>query len=159
LVRRDHDAIKEALELLDKPLRRRLWYVLEGESKPDACIETDRLLLVVEGKRTERQATITTSWMGTRSQILRHMDAAWEVKGMRRVFGLMIVEGSSLGDQQGISPHWLRETEAQISEEMLASSLPHRSPQERRTLAEGFLGVTTWQRVCSEFDLLLPDER
>ena len=60
----------------------------------------------------------------------------------------------ALGDEQT----W-RETEAQISEEMLASSLPHRSPQERRTLAEGFLGVTTWQRVCSEFDLLLPDER
>jgi hypothetical protein len=47
------------------------------------------------------------------------------------------------------------------SEGVLEGSLPHRSPEERRALAGAFLGITTWQRVCSEFKIppsALPDE-
>ena len=53
--------------------------MLEGRSRPDACFETDAMLVVIEGKRTERKATAVTTWMRTRSQMLRHMDAALEI--------------------------------------------------------------------------------
>src|SRR5688572_28071497 len=91
LVRLEEPTIKEALELLDAPRRRGAWYVLEGESCPDAFLETDKVLFVIEGKRTERQLTTTTTWMPKRSQVIRHMDAAWEIRGPRKVLGLTIV--------------------------------------------------------------------
>lgn len=75
LVARDPEAIDEALRLLETPATFRAWYVLEGLSQPDACFETDTLLVVIEGKRTERKATAVTTWMRTRSQMVRHMDA------------------------------------------------------------------------------------
>ena len=53
--------------------------MLEGRSQPDACFETDAMLVVIEGKRTERKATAVTTWMRSRSQMLRHMDAALEI--------------------------------------------------------------------------------
>lgn len=153
LVRRDQQTIREALRLLEERPRRRAWYVLEGESRPDACLQTEHLLLVVEGKRTERGATTSTSWMSGRSQILRHMDAAWDIRNGRRVVGLMVVEGSGPDDQAAIGRHWLRESEGQIAEGMLAASLPHRSADERQALAAGFLGVTTWQAINRAFKL------
>ena len=41
--------------------------------------------------------------------------------------------------------------------EALESSLPHRSPTQRAQLADGFLGLTTWQRIAIEFGLA-PDQ-
>lgn len=93
LVARDAERVNEALRLLETPAIFRRWYVLEGRSHPDACLETDTLLVVIEGKRTERKATTVTTWMRARSQMLRHMDAAWEISRGKRVLGLMIVEG------------------------------------------------------------------
>jgi len=129
---------------------------LKADSQPDALVETETLLLVVEGKRTERKATVATTWMRRRSQMLRHMDAAWEVRGGRRVLGLMIVEG-----QRGIgattpTEHWLREADEQVLEQTLTASLPHRTPAECNQIADGFLGVMTWQKLCSDLGLPWP---
>jgi hypothetical protein len=64
LVARHPGTIAEALGLLEARSASRVWYVLEGRSQPDACLETEALLLVIEGKRTERHATTLTTWMG-----------------------------------------------------------------------------------------------
>jgi hypothetical protein len=156
LVARDAATIDEALRLLETAPTFAKWYVLEGRSQPDACLETDTMLLVIEGKRTERRATAVTTWMPRRSQMLRHMDAAWEVRGRKRVLGLMLVEGRGGADAITPDSHWSNEANAQALETTLADSLPHRSPLERHQIAEGFLGVATWQRLCSEFALGWP---
>jgi len=153
LVRRDPKTVQQALELLDGKIPRRAWYVLEGESRPDACLQTDRMLLVVEGKRTEPKATTTTTWMKRRSQLVRHMDSAWEGRGNRRVFGLLVVEAQHV---DRVPPDWTRETDAEFSKANLVSSLPHRTPQERDDIAAGFLGTTTWQMVCRKLSLPWP---
>jgi hypothetical protein len=44
----------------------------------------------------------------------------------------------------------------QLHETTVADSLPHRDPSQRNLIADGFLGVTTWQRVCAEFELGWP---
>src|SRR5437773_3390138 len=144
LVRRDPKTVQQALELLDGKIPRRAWYVLEGESRPDACLQTDRILLVAEGKRTEPKGTTTTTWMKHRDQLVRHMDAAWEVRGSKRVLGLLIVEAEQ-PDQ--MPREWVGEADAQFSRSNLASSLPHRTSQERDAIGAGFLGTTTWQMV------------
>jgi hypothetical protein len=156
LVAGDSKTIAEAHLLLDSQPPRYAWYVLEGQSRPDAYLETDNLIIVIEGKRTERKPTTATTWMPQRSQMLRHMDAAWEIRKNKKVFGMMIVEGP--GDAEAITPsgYWLEEAKAQIKSEMMEASLPHRIPEERMEIATDFLGVTTWQRVCSEFHLPWP---
>ena len=88
--------------------------------------------------------------------MLRHMDAALEISRGKRVLGLMIVEGEGGAAATAPSDHWLREADNQLLETTVADSLPHRDPGQRNLIAEGFLGVTTWQRVCAAFELGWP---
>jgi hypothetical protein len=83
--------------------------------------------------------------MRDRHQMLRHLDAVWELRGQRQVFGFFIVEG----DAEGNPPvQWLRAVRTTVEQRALDKSLPHRSPEERRLIADAFIGATTWQAVC-----------
>lgn len=156
LARRDVATVTEALQALQTSGRGRKWYVLEGPSKPDATLETEDAVLVVEGKRTERSCTSKTTWMGTRSQLLRHMDAAMDWFPGKQVLGLLLVEGDGGSEARIPSPHWVAECKAQYDPAMVASSLPHRSLGEKSTLAAGILGVATWQAVCAQNSIPWP---
>lgn len=149
LANRDLPTIELALGELQKGERGRRWFVLEGESRPDALLETADLVLCIEGKRTEACCTTHTSWMPRRSQLLRHMDAALEAFPEKRVFGMLIVEGNGGADACSPSDHWISECAAQYEQSMLDDSLPHRTAAERRRIADGVLGVTTWQAACT----------
>lgn len=151
----DPDVLCEALRLLREGKRGRQWFVLEGQSRPDAYLETDSLVLVVEGKRTEPSPTNDTEWMQYRPQLIRHMDAAWEVAGRRVVLGLLLVEGKT-DDPLSVPKMWLQDIEKNLQDDQLASSLPHRSEQERQEIGAGVLGAATWQRVCHEFSIDWP---
>lgn len=149
LRKRDPDTIQAALQALEGEQERGPWWVLEGPTYPDALIETADALIVIEGKRTEREPTRKTTWMPIRDQMLRHMDCAWEVRGRRRVLGFYIVE-----EHEGTLPAgWRTCARDTVQEDLLRASLPHRSADERASIAAGFLGVTTWQEVCREFHL------
>jgi hypothetical protein len=150
LAQRHPDTIAEALSALRNGKRGRHWFVLEGASRPDATLEMPKAVLLVEGKRTERSCTSTTKWMGTRSQLLRHMDAASDLYRDKRVLGLLLVEGDGGAEALEPSSHWHKESDAQHSPEMLATSLPHRTPAEREAISQGILGVATWQAVCRQ---------
>ena len=76
LVNHNEKTIAEAIAALRSGKRGRSWYVLEGESRPDALLETEELIVCVEGKRTEACCTTHTTWMRRRSQLVRHMDGA-----------------------------------------------------------------------------------
>ena len=156
LVEHDRATIADALRSLDTRTQPGVWYVLEGRSAPDVFLETESAIIVIEGKRTERFATSVTTWMPKRSQMLRHMDAAYEIRGGKRVLGLMIVEGNGGADTVTVSDHWTQQAGEQILEQTQNDSLPHRGVEERRQIAAGFLGVTTWQRVCAEFSIPWP---
>jgi hypothetical protein len=158
LIQGSDTELREALTLLRDNPSREDWHIFEGGTQPDVFIQTLDLVIVIEGKRTESGATKDTKWMSGRHQIWRHIDCAWEVKGKREVFGFFIVEG--LGQGCDVPEKWIRETEATMSKEALASSFPHRGPEEQRTIHHCFAGITTWQRVCKEFGIawsLLPD--
>lgn len=135
------------------------WHIFEGQTQPDVFIETDDLIIVIEGKRTEREPTTKTKWMQGRNQMLRHLDCAWEIRGEKRLLGFFIVEGSGLSAD--VPSQWDTFTAATVSGVTIASSLPHRGPEEQQGIASCFIGVTTWQRVCREFGIdwtKLPDE-
>jgi hypothetical protein len=68
----------------------------------------------------------------------------------------MIVEGQ--GGAEAVMPtdHWLTQAHEQVLPSTVATSLPHRSAEEREQIVDGFLGVTTWQSVCAEFGISWP---
>lgn len=150
LFARHANETNEALRKIDEGLVRRGWHVLEGPTAPDVYIETADALIVIEGKRTEAGPTTDTTWMPGRHQMWRHIDAAWEVRGRRQVYGFFIVEGAADGR---IPQRWQVASQNTWSDHALSSSLPHRTPEERAQLRRCFLGVTTWQRVVREFGL------
>lgn len=154
LAQRDPVVTAEALKALREGKRGRQWFVLEGESRPDALLEAQDVVLCIEGKRTEAGCTTETTWMELRSQLVRHMDAATEAYPNKRILGLLIVEGE--GEPSTCSPHWVAQSAAQYDDAMLRGSLPHRAPAERDRIAGGMLGVTTWQTVCSTFGIAWP---
>lgn len=154
LIRRDPATIAEALARLSRPrLPARAWYILEGPSRPDVYLETPELLVVIEGKRTEAGPTTYTTWMPGRHQMLRHLDAAWELRGGRALAGFFIVEGAGSAEDLAVPPLWQAAAQTTVSPQALASSLPHRSPEEQQAIATAFLGVATWQHVCAALGL------
>ncbi len=157
---RNEEGMREAaLEKISRlPLNRRTprtWYIFEGDSFPDACLQTDKAIIVIEGKRTEPMCTTKTKWMPNRSQLLRHMDAALEIAGDRLVYGLLIVEDS---DKKSLR-EWEIELDLQLAPRNVEESLPHRTESERRKILGGVLGVASWQSVCSEFGLPFPPDK
>ena len=157
LARRDPVTTREAEDALRTwraqsapgALPPKAWYVLEGATRPDAYLATPEAVVVVEGKRTERGATVETTWMGRRDQLLRHVDAAWETRGARTVLGLLIVEGNGGPEGVSVPSAWYGFAERTISRTALRDSLPHRTEDERVAIAACVLGVTTWQSVCA----------
>jgi hypothetical protein len=130
LARKDQHYIAQAIASLREARRGREWFVLEGDSRPDATLIMEEAVLVVEGKRTERTCTSKTKWMGTRSQLLRHMDAAMARFPGKRVLGLLLVEGQGGVAAVSVSHYWLAQSRSQFAPAMLASSLPHRTARQ-----------------------------
>lgn len=157
LFEQNPETIGEALDLLCGHAGVKGWYVLEGPSRPDVYLMTDDAIIIVEGKRTEHGPTVGTTWMPRRHQILRHLDAAWERRGFRKVYGMLIVEGDGGADAVDVPPQWVHASLSSISTAALADSFPHRGPAEQMEIARCFLGVTTWQAVCRTFDIKWAD--
>jgi hypothetical protein len=162
VVDRDADTLAGALQSLqERSPSPRAWYVLEGPSQPDVYLDSAAAVIVVEGKRTETAPTTSTAWMRVRHQMLRHLDAAWEHRQGRRIYGLYIVEAESGTGSTEPPSTWHQAVESTISDEVLRASLPHRTSDERSQIASALLGVTTWQAVCDEFqiprEVLIPE--
>jgi len=156
VVDRDADTLAGALRSLqERRPSTRAWYVLEGPSQPDVFLDTADCVVVIEGKRSEPDLATSTAWMPVRHQMLRHLDAAWEHRQGRRIYGLFIVDKEEGAASAEPSSAWHQAVEATISEEVLKGSLPHRSPEERVQIASALLGATTWQAVCDEFQIPL----
>lgn len=151
LIKKNNERIKQAIRLIKKnPKVSKKWFILEGKSQPDVYIETEKLIVVIEGKRTERKSTTSTQWMDVRHQMLRHIDAAWELKGSRDLYGFFIVESNELEENFN---KWIEYSETTINDYVLEKSLPHRSEKQRKSISEAFLGVTSWSRVCNELNI------
>jgi hypothetical protein len=158
----DRTVIDDALvKLKESALPGKAWYILEGTTQPDVYLETDRCIIVIEGKRTEPGPTTKTTYMGARHQMLRHLDCVWDAKWEKEVFGFFIVEGGEKPTDTKVPPAWIKAAADTVNSKTLELSLPHRAEEEREKIGKAFLGCTTWQAVCNEFNLdwsALPDK-
>ncbi len=126
----------EGLDKLDRggPAgSRHQWWAFEGFSALDCCLVTDRAVIVIEGKRTERVSS-KVLWYPSRNQLWRNVEAAQTLAGPR-TFGVIVgVETDDDGK---------RELDAAMSS--LDKSCPHLLPAERTALARHLLGYVTWK--------------
>ncbi|MGA3117858.1 MAG: hypothetical protein ABSF90_25925 [Syntrophobacteraceae bacterium] len=158
LIAGSEKATLEALALLQNNPTGEKWHLFEGQTQPDVFIQTPDLIIVIEGKRTELKPTTSTKWMQGRHQMLRHIDCAWEIAGRRKIVGFFIVEGNGIDGE--VPQSWMEYAEQTTGRSAVASSLPHRGPEEQCGIVSCFAGVTTWQRVCTTFNIewaTLPD--
>jgi hypothetical protein len=110
-------------------------------------------VVVIEGKRTEPSATTDTKWLKGRHQMWRHLDAAWEVRGRRAVYGFFIVESDADSVDGSVPESWRNAATACLTPDALRSSFPHRSENEVEAISRCYLGIATWRQVCDRFGL------
>ena len=111
----------------------RKWWAFEGFTCGDAYWETDHLILLVEGKRTE-PLSCSTAWFPTRSQIIRNLEVIKEIAAQQnKQYAVVLMAEKAIN----LSPR-----DAQLS-------LPHYGVSDRSDLMSHYLGCITWQQACS----------
>jgi hypothetical protein len=145
--------VARALHALRTSAAPKGWHLLEGPTVPDVMIETPDALIVIECKSPGQNGTPNSAAVARRHPMWRHIDAAWEIRGRRRVFGFFILPGQ---EPDGDVPPVVEAAFAEArSEVVLEANFPHRSTKERDAIATCFLGGTSWNLVCKEFNISL----
>lgn len=147
LVAGEQEMISSALADLEKhgvEGSKRKWWAFEGFTEVDCYLETDRFVLFIEGKRTEKM-TPATNWYPQRNQIVRNLEVAQQTAKGREYAVLVIAE---------------QDLET-IKDENFVQSLPHFNGHERTEINKHFLGCTTWKKACHALGVdyaALPDK-
>jgi hypothetical protein len=126
---------KEALAVLERfgaKRAHRKWWAFEGITDVDCFLETENLILLIEGKRTEPLSAFT-NWYPGRSQLVRNLEVAQELAGKKR-FAVLVIGEDAIGP---------------LPQAVIDLSLPHFSPGERQVLMHHYLGCLTWRQVCA----------
>jgi hypothetical protein len=138
------EAQREGLKQLEKCGPQgsgREWWAFEGFTHFDACLITDRIVLFVEGKRTETVSP-STLWFKQRSQLWRNVEAA-EQFAQGKDFGVILAVESGPDGLAGLAD----------AEKSLDPSYPHLSPARRAELFRNLLGFVTWPEIVTRFGL------
>ena len=118
-----------------RPPGTREWWSFEGTTMIDCALITDRLVVTVEGKRTEPLSP-ATDWYPKRSQLVRNLEAAKQLASGRRWASLLISETPA---PEGTDGHL---------DAVLPTSAPHLDAAERAQLHGAYLGNLSWQMAC-----------
>lgn len=121
------------------------WWAFEGFTEVDCCLETDRFVLFIEGKRNELLSE-STSWFVGRNQLVRNLEVLGEIAG-GRVSALLVASEYPFEDPP---------------ESVYQLGLPHLTTDERERVRGRYLGQTTWRALCEATGVAfasLPHER
>lgn len=134
-VKDQQEAKQRALDLLDRygaSKSAQEWWAFEGFTSVDCYLETESLLLFVEGKRTEPLSP-STEWYSARCQLIRNIETAKEMAGGREYGVLLATE---------------KETELGNLDVRATDSLPHLTEKDRQELSQHFFGCLLWGDIC-----------
>lgn len=127
---------REALRLLEQHGNagsRIKWWAFEGFTEVDCFLETDRLLLLIEGKRTEALSD-STNWYPGRNQLLRNLEVAKELAEQKgKAYGVMLLTEQPMDFPTG---------------QEIEGSFPHLDAGTRTEILDNFLGSYTWEETC-----------
>jgi hypothetical protein len=110
---------------------RRLWWAFEGFTEVDCWLETERLLVFVEGKRTELLSS-STDWFPQRNQLVRNLEVVGELAAGRAAGVLLVTEDPGV----------------ELAEAAVAASAPHLDRAAHAALYTRYLGQTTWAALA-----------
>jgi hypothetical protein len=136
LIAGDLDVRKAALEELNRvgpEGSQRKWWAFEGFTSVDCCLKTESLLLLIEGKRTDRIAD-STDWF-PRNQVIRNLEVAQAPVSGRKNFAVLVCTETPIEE---------------LVDEAWTKSLPHLSPAEIEQLKLHYLGYCTWSAIVQQ---------
>ena len=123
---------------------KRKWWAFEGWTNVDCWLETEKIVIFIEGKRTEGISS-ATHWYPSRNQLVRNIEVAKEwAEPQGKQFGVILCA----------------EFPVDMRPDAFEKSLPHFTPAEREILKSHYLGCVTWEEIrrnlCPE--MILPDD-
>jgi hypothetical protein len=110
------------------------WWAFEGFTQVDCLLETENLILLVEGKRMEK-LSVSTRWLEGRDQLLRSLDVAAAAAERKNKEYAVILLAEDYVDG--------------IPVRGAAASLPHLSEWEQARMLGHYLGCVTWRAALS----------
>lgn len=136
----DPEAIKEAKSSFKS------WNKFETNSYPDLFIENEKYIIVVEGKRTEKDITLSTTYIPNRCQMARHIEnALYYCDNKKKVIGFYIVE-----DTCNYKEHCTRE----YLRNSLKLETIQKNDELKSAIANSFYGYTTWQEISNKLKIV-----
>jgi hypothetical protein len=110
---------------------RKKWWAFEGFTSVDCVLESEHLLIFVEGKRTERISS-ATAWYPERNQIVRNIEVASAVaRAASKDFAVIVCAEEDIKPPDGA----------------FMKGLPHLSVAERKTMEAHYWGCITWRQI------------
>lgn len=121
------------------------WWCLEGPSHVDCALFAENAVIFIEGKRTEREPSKTTTFCTNRNQMARNLDCARRYGHDNGLdyYAMLVIEHADSS----------RTSAAKKVAGQLALSLPHLSPSELQEAERHYLGFTTWKDLVDKFRL------
>lgn len=110
----------------------RRWWAFEGFTEVDCYLETENLVLLVEGKRNEPLSS-TTMWYPKRNQIVRNLEVAQEI-GRRKNKEYAVL----LASEKPVEFDF---------EEDIKTGLPHFNKEENDEIRNHYLGNIYWEDI------------
>lgn len=108
----------------------RKWWAFEGFTSVDCYLETQSLVLLIEGKRTE-PVSAATIWYPRRNQLLRNLEVAKAAAGGKKDYAVLLCS----------------ECPMSLTEEDWTMSYPHLSGPEIAELKRHYLGYVLWSDI------------
>lgn len=141
----DTEVRDDALSELDRSGvegSKRKWWAFEGFTSVDCLLETEGLLVLIEGKRTEGISE-STDWFRCRNQVIRNLEVARAMAGATKEYAVLLCA----------------EKHIELPGATWRDSLPHFSGQDINELKRHYLGCATWPEIVRSLcpDLQLPD--
>lgn len=125
----------------------------EGDTYPDIFIETEKYIIVAEGKWTEGKRTSSTTHLKNRDQLIRHIQGAIEYRRNHQIenkliIGFYIVNRKDILDRN--FPITEKDFEDIIDKEDIQMS-------NKDLLLESYYGCTDWETIGDKFNLVFED--
>ncbi len=124
------------------------WNSFERPSYPDLFIENENNILIIEGKRTEKNITKKTTYLEHRSQMIRHIENALSYcHCKKRVIAFYIIEENC---------HYKNLCTKSYFKKSFDEETIKKNTMLRDKICESFYGYTTWQEIAKVLNIEYP---
>ena len=124
------------------------WNSFEGPSYPDLFIENENNIIIIEGKRTEKNITKSTKYLVHRSQMIRHIENAIDYcQGKKRIIAFYIIEETCYHKE---------ECTREFFKESIEKETIKKNNKLKDDICNSFYGYTTWQKIAKVLNIEYP---